>query len=106
MLAYKISTDEVMEALSSQSLEAWQGSKVAEAFACLNIHNNRKQYANIILRSNPDGEILRLKDVANIEFGSSMYDIYSNLNGKPSAAIVLKQSFGSNANQVIEDVPN
>jgi HAE1 family hydrophobic/amphiphilic exporter-1 len=48
------------------------------------------------LRSNPDGEILRLKDVANIEFGSSMYDIYSNLNGKPSAAIVLKQSFGSN----------
>jgi HAE1 family hydrophobic/amphiphilic exporter-1 len=58
------------------------------------------------LRSNPDGEILRLKDVANIEFGSS-YDIYSNLNGKPSAAIVLKQSFGSNANQVIEDVkPN
>jgi HAE1 family hydrophobic/amphiphilic exporter-1 len=39
------------------------------------------------LRSNPDGEILRLKDVANIEFGSSMYDIYSNLNGKPSAAI-------------------
>jgi HAE1 family hydrophobic/amphiphilic exporter-1 len=55
------------------------------------------------LRSNPDGEILRLKDVANIEFGSSMYDIYSNLNGKPSA-IVLKQSFGSNANQVIEDV--
>jgi HAE1 family hydrophobic/amphiphilic exporter-1 len=61
-----------------------------------------KQYANIILRSNPDGEILRLKD-ANIEFGSSMYDIYSNLNGKPSA-IVLKQSFGSNANQVIEDV--
>jgi HAE1 family hydrophobic/amphiphilic exporter-1 len=53
---------------------------------------------------NPDGEILRLKDVANIEFGSSMYDIYSNLNGKPSAAIVLKQSFGSNANQVIEDV--
>jgi HAE1 family hydrophobic/amphiphilic exporter-1 len=55
------------------------------------------------LRSNPDGEILRLKDVAN-EFGSSMYDIYSNLNGKPSAAIVLKQSFGSNANQVIEDV--
>ncbi len=45
-----------------------------------------------------------LKDVAKVEFGSSMYDIYSNLNGRPSAAIVLKQSFGSNANQVIEDV--
>jgi multidrug efflux pump subunit AcrB len=33
-----------------------------------------------------------------------MYDIYSNLNGRPSAAIVLKQSFGSNANQVISDL--
>ncbi|MNS31568.1 Efflux pump membrane transporter BepE [compost metagenome] len=45
-----------------------------------------------------------MKDIAKVEFGSSMYDIYSNLNGRPSAAIVLKQSFGSNANQVIEEV--
>jgi HAE1 family hydrophobic/amphiphilic exporter-1 len=65
---------------------------------------SKEQYENIIVKSNSNGEILRLKDVANIEFGSSMYDIYSNLNGRPSAAIVLKQSFGSNANQVIEDV--
>jgi HAE1 family hydrophobic/amphiphilic exporter-1 len=106
MLAYKISTDEVMEALSSQSLEASgktgeASGKRSQAFEYVLKYSGRftteKQYANIILRSNPDGEILRLKDVANIEFGSSMYDIYSNLNGKPSAAIVLKQSFGSNA---------
>jgi HAE1 family hydrophobic/amphiphilic exporter-1 len=99
MLAYKISTDEVMEALSSQSLEASPGKtgksgKRSQAFEYVLKYSGRftteKQYANIILRSNPDGEILRLKDVANIEFGSSMYDIYSNLNGKPSA-IVLKQ---------------
>jgi HAE1 family hydrophobic/amphiphilic exporter-1 len=58
----------------------------------------------ILLKSSPNGEMLRLKDVADVEFGSSMYDIYSNLNGKPSAAIVLKQSYGSNASQVIKDV--
>jgi HAE1 family hydrophobic/amphiphilic exporter-1 len=114
MLAYKISTDEVMEALSSQSLEASPGKtgeasgKRSQAFEYVLKYSGRftteKQYGDIILRSNANGEILRLKDVANIEFGSSMYDIYSNLNGKPSAAIVLKQSFGSNANQVIEDV--
>jgi len=45
-----------------------------------------------------------LKDVADIHFGSAMYDIYSTLNGRPSAAIVLKQSYGSNASQVITDV--
>ena len=114
MLAYKISTDEIMEALSSQSLEASPGKtgessgKRSQAFEYVLKYSGRfttkEQYENIVVRSNSNGELLRLKDVANVEFGSSMYDIYSNLNGKPSAAIVLKQSFGSNANQVIEDV--
>ena len=114
MLAYKISTDEIMEALASQSLEASPGKtgessgKRSQAFEYVLKYSGRfttkEQYGNVILRSNPDGEILRLKDVANVEFGSSMYDIYSNLNGRPSAAIVLKQSYGSNASQVIKDV--
>lgn len=114
MLAYKISADEVMEALSKQSLEASPGKtgessgKRSQSFEYVLKYsgrfNSKDQYQNVILRSSPDGEILRLKDVADVEFGSSMYDIYSNLNGKPSAAIVLKQSYGSNANQVIKDV--
>lgn len=114
MLAYKISADEVMEALSSQSLEASPGKtgessgKRSQSFEYVLKYSGRfsdkQQYENVILRSSPNGEILRLKDVAEIEFGSSMYDIYSNLNGKPSAAIVLKQSYGSNASQVIKNV--
>jgi HAE1 family hydrophobic/amphiphilic exporter-1 len=114
MLAYKISADEVMEALSQQSLEASPGKtgessgKRSQAFEYVLKYSGRfttkELYGNIILKSSPDGEILRLKDVANIEFGSSMYDIYSNLNGRPSAAITIKQSYGSNASQVIKDV--
>ncbi|RTZ06020.1 efflux RND transporter permease subunit [Flavobacterium bomense] len=114
MLAYKISTDEVMEALANQSLEASPGKtgessgKRSQAFEYVLKYSGRfttkEQYGNVVLRASADGEILRLKDVANIEFGSSMYDIYSNLNGKPSAAIVLKQSYGSNASQVIKEV--
>ncbi len=114
MLAYKISADEVMKALDDQSLEASPGKtgessgKRSQSFEYVLKYsgrfNTKEQYENIILRSNPNGEILRLKDVADIEFGSSMYDIYSNLNGRPSAAIVLKQSYGSNASQVIKDV--
>ncbi|HQO31688.1 MAG TPA: efflux RND transporter permease subunit, partial [Chitinophagales bacterium] len=114
MQAYNISADEVMEALASQSLEASPGKtgessgKRSQAFEYVIKYTGRfttnEQYENVILRANPDGELLRLKDVADVEFGSSMYDIYSNLNGKPSAAIVLKQSYGSNASQVIKDV--
>lgn len=114
MLAYKISADEVMKSLDEQSLEASPGKtgessgKRSQSFEYVLKYsgrfNNKSQYENVILRSSPNGEILRLKDVADVEFGSSMYDIYSNLNGKPSAAIVLKQSYGSNASQVIKDV--
>ncbi|RPD40596.1 efflux RND transporter permease subunit [Chitinophaga barathri] len=114
MLAYKISAEEVMKSLADQSLEASPGKtgessgKRSQAFEYVlkypGRYSTKEGYENVILRSSPNGEILRLKDVAEVEFGSSMYDIYSNLNGKPSAAIVLKQSYGSNASQVIADV--
>ncbi|OSZ82043.1 hydrophobe/amphiphile efflux-1 family RND transporter [Chitinophagaceae bacterium IBVUCB1] len=114
MLAYKISAEEVMEALSEQSLEASPGKtgeasgKRSQSFEYVVKYTGRfttkEEYENVVVKANENGELLRLKDIADIEFGSSMYDIYSNLDGKPSAAIVLKQSYGSNASQVIKDV--
>src|SRR5262249_1830840 len=67
-------------------------------------YNKPEQYANIILKANPEGEILRLKDVADVELGSEFFDIYSDIDGHPAASIVLKQSPGSNAAAVIEEV--
>ena len=114
MLAYKISAEEVMQSLEQQSIEASPGKtgessgKRSQSFEYVLKYSGRfttkEQYENIVLKATPNGELLRLKDVADVEFGSSMYDIYSNLNGKPSAAIVLKQSYGSNASQVIKNV--
>ncbi|UCA59351.1 efflux RND transporter permease subunit [Chryseobacterium rhizoplanae] len=114
LTAYNISADEVMEALNDQSLEASPGKtgessgKRSQSFEYVLKYpgrfNNEKDYGNIILRAKPNGESIRLKDVADIEFGSSMYDIYSTLNGKPSAAITVKQSYGSNASDVIKNV--
>src|SRR6478609_7465603 len=114
MLAYKISADEVMQSLEQQSIEASPGKtgessgKRSQSFEYVLKYSGRfttkEQYENVVLKATPNGELLRLKDVADVEFGSSMYDIYSNLNGKPSAAIVLKQSYGSNASQVIKNV--
>ncbi|MCO4294100.1 efflux RND transporter permease subunit [Solitalea sp. MAHUQ-68] len=114
MLAYKISTDEVMKALDEQSLEASPGKtgessgKRSQAFEYVlkypGRYSNKEGYENIVVRASSNGELLRLKDVADVEFSSSMYDLYSNLNGKASAAIVIKQAYGSNATQVIEDV--
>jgi HAE1 family hydrophobic/amphiphilic exporter-1 len=58
----------------------------------------------VIIRANPNGELLRLKDIADVELGSEFYDIYSNMDGHPSAAITLKQTYGSNASDVIKEV--
>ena len=67
-------------------------------------YNKPEQYANIILKANPDGEILRLKDVGEVELGPEFFDIYSDINGHPAASIVLKQAPGSNAAEVIEEI--
>jgi HAE1 family hydrophobic/amphiphilic exporter-1 len=114
LTAYKLSADDVIQALEDQSIEASpgklgeSGGKRPEAFEYVLKYPGRytspKQYGEIILKSNSNGQFVRLKDVADVDFGSEMYDIYSTLNGKPSAAITLKQSYGSNANQVIKNV--
>ena len=65
---------------------------------------NRKNMRNIIIRANSKGESIHLRDIAKVELGSEFFDIYSNLDGHPSAAIVLRQNYGSNASDVIEEV--
>ncbi len=114
MRAYKISPDEVMDAMGDQSIIGKPGrigrgdGNRAEALEYVLAYSDRfndpKQYENIIIKANPNGEILRLKDIAKVVLGSEYYDIYSNMNGNPSAAIVLKQTYGSNASAVIEKV--
>ena len=114
MFSYKISSDEVETALQNQSFEESPGKlgessgKKSQAFEYVLKYPGRfttkDEYENIVIRSNSNGELIRLKDVADVELGVAYYDIYSKLNGKPSAAIVIKQSYGSNASEVIKNV--
>ena len=114
MRAYKLSADDVMKAIKEQSMIGSPGrlgqatgktsQTVEYVLTWVGRYNKPEQYENIILKANPDGEILRIKDVAKVELGSSFYDLYSDIDGNPSAAIVLKQSPGSNAATVIEQV--
>src|SRR5271157_2056979 len=112
--AYRMSTEDVMKALAEQSVIGSPGrlgqatgmrsQSVEYVLTYQGRYNKPEQYANIILRANPDGEILHLRDVAKVELGSEFFDIYSDIDGHPSAAIILKQNPGSNANAVIEEV--
>jgi hydrophobic/amphiphilic exporter-1 (mainly G- bacteria), HAE1 family len=114
MRAYKVSTDDVMNAIDEQSVIGRPGrlgqstGKEAQSLEYTLTYKGRfnkpEEYENIIIRANSEGEILKLKDIATVEFGSEFFDIYSNKDGYPSASIVLKQNIGSNASQVIEQV--
>ncbi len=114
MLAYQISTDDVINALQQQNVEAAPGKvgessdKKAQALQYVlkytGRYNTPEQYANIQIRSDENGKILRIRDIADVEFGTAYFDVEAKLNGRPSAAVQLKQLPGSNASEVIANV--
>ncbi len=111
MRAYNISAEEVLEAMEDQSILARPGrlgrssGQTAQSLEYVLTYQNRynepEQYKEIIIKANSEGEIIKLSDIAEVKLGSEFFDIYSNLDGKPSASIVLKQTFGSNGSDVI-----
>lgn len=113
MRAYNVSTEEVMKAMEEQSLIGRPGrlgqasGKTAQSLEYTLYYKGRynkpEEYGDIIVRATPEGEILKLKEIAEVEMGSEFFDIYSNKDGFPSASIVLKQNFGTNASAVIEE---
>ena len=108
---YRVSSEDVMKALAEQSIIGSPGrlgqatGKTSQSkeyvLTYIGRYNQPEQYGNIILRANPNGEILRLRDVAEVELGPQFFDIYSDINGYPTASVVLKQAPGSNAAEVI-----
>jgi HAE1 family hydrophobic/amphiphilic exporter-1 len=112
MRAYNIGSDEVMQMIDKQSVWGSPGrlgradSKRSESIEYVLTYPGRysdiKEYEEIIIRANPNGEVIKLKDIAKVELGSEYYDIYSTKDDYPSAAIMINQTFGSNALDVIE----
>ncbi len=114
MRAYNINSDEVMKAMNEQSVigspgrlgraDSRRSESIEYVLAYSGRYNDPEQFRNVIIKANPNGEVLRLKDIAEVELGSEYYDIYSNKDEFPSAAITLNQAYGSNAVEVIENV--
>ena len=114
MNSYNVSADEVIEAIQKQNISAAPGkvgetsgktsSQLQYVIKYTGKFFDPKQYEEIAIKSDAQGTILRLKDVAQVEFGAMNYGMVSKTNGKPSASIMMKQRPGSNASEVIENV--
>ncbi|MFN4086562.1 MAG: efflux RND transporter permease subunit [Spirosomataceae bacterium] len=114
MDAYNLSAEDVIQSLRDQNVEAAPGKigessgREAQSLQYVLRYTGKmteiEQYQNLVVKIADNGELLRLKDIADVEFGSLDYDVLSKENGKPSAAIVLKQRPGSNASEVIQNI--
>ena len=114
LAAYEVSTDEIIGAIRAQNVEAAPGragessGKTPQMLQYVFRYTGKffepKQYEEIVLRAGDDGSILRLGDVADVEFGTMTYSMASKTDGRPSASIMIKQRPGSNARDVIANV--
>jgi HAE1 family hydrophobic/amphiphilic exporter-1 len=108
LTANSLSPQDVLNAIREQNLEAAPGRFGGESTASFEYVIKYKgklsknlDYENIILKSSPDGSLIRLKDVARVEFGSLSYGINLTVLGKPGTGIGIFQTAGSNANDIL-----
>jgi multidrug efflux pump len=109
-----LTSNDVIAAVQSQNVQAALGRVGAapvtpEQQLQINIKTkgrlaNPEEFAAIIVRANPDGSVIRVKDVARVELGARSQDRYSRFNRAPAAALGIYQSPGSNAVQVASQV--
>ena len=102
-----LTTGDIINAIQSQNVQAAVGRVGARPISDdqqlqLNIQTKGRltsvaDFENIVIRANPDGSLLRLRDVARVELGAANLDRDTRLNGGPSAAIAIYQSPGANA---------
>ena len=114
LAAYNMSPQDVTEAIRSQNLEAAPGKtgissdklpqQLQYTLQYTGKFSTPEEYGEIVLKALSDGSVLRLKDVAEIEFDSEDYYMVSMTDGKPSASIMIKQRPGSNAREVIQNI--
>ncbi|MBX0290595.1 efflux RND transporter permease subunit [Hymenobacter sp. HSC-4F20] len=107
LASYNLTPGEVMAAIQDKNLEAAPGrlgESSQEAFEYVIKYKGKRSqpldYENMVLRANADGSMLRLKDVARVELGSTTYNSHVRISGKPGINIGIFQSAGSNANEL------
>ncbi|SHM47029.1 hydrophobe/amphiphile efflux-1 (HAE1) family protein [Chryseobacterium carnipullorum] len=107
LTSYKLTPSDISRAIQTQNLEAAPGrfgERSKEAMEYVLRYKGKftepEQYENITIKALSDGSVLKLKDVAKVEFGAYSYTVSSNFNKKASVTMAIFQMAGSNANEV------
>ena len=111
MAQYKLIPSDVTAALAEQNIESATGTLGENSQNTFQYtmkyrgrHQTPEEFGEIVIQAKPDGTILRLKDIADIELGSESYAYKGYTNGHPGVSTMIFQTAGSNATQVVNDV--
>jgi HAE1 family hydrophobic/amphiphilic exporter-1 len=111
MAMYSLVPSDISEVLAEQNIEAATGKLGLETdnvfvytLKYRGRYEREEDFANMVVKSLPDGRLLRLGDVATIELGAQQYNFFNEVNGHPSCNLMIVQTSGSNANEVIKKV--
>jgi multidrug efflux pump len=114
LTSFGLTTSDVVAAIKAQNAEvsagqlgdapAVPGQQLNATIVAQTRLQTAAEFGEILVRVNPDGGLIRLKDVARIELGAESYEIVSRYNGKPSAALAIKLAAGANALATAESV--
>ncbi len=111
MAQYGLVPSDVNKVLDEQNVEVATGTLGAESQNTFQYvlkyrgrYEEEKDYENLVVRSLPNGDVLRIGDIARVELGSQNYNIIGETNGSPSVNISINQVAGSNANEIIKQI--
>ncbi|WP_136513004.1 efflux RND transporter permease subunit [Geomonas edaphica] len=104
---YKLTPNDVSNALQAQNAQvsagqfggmpAAQGQQLNATITARTLLQTQEQFEEIVLRTNPDGSTVKLRDVAKLDIGTENYDMIARYKGKPVAAMALRLAAGANA---------
>ncbi|MBR6841989.1 MAG: efflux RND transporter permease subunit [Prevotella sp.] len=111
MAQYGLTPADVIKILDEQNVEVATGTLGAESQNTFQYvlkyrgrYEEEQEYENLVIRSLPDGNVLRIGDIARVELGSQNYNIIGETNGSPGINISINQIAGSNANEIIKQI--
>ena len=111
MARYGLTPADITQVLNEQNVEVATGTLGAESSNTFQYvlkyrgrYEDEQGYENLVVRSLPDGDVLRIGDIARVELGSQNYNIIGETNGSPSVNISINQVAGSNANEIIKQI--
>ena len=105
---YGVTPNEIVESINEQNLVVPIG-RLESARDKIDIEFNgllddMSQFENIIIRASEKGELLLLRDIADVELGARAYDFRTNISGKPGVMFYVKQAPGANATKVNAEI--